>query len=92
MRKNLTNGYLPEIVFSSSKSYTSRQISALAKDGYLRKLLPRVYTSNMEDLDEIIVERNLWQIIAHLFPGAILSHRSAIEFAVSDKGNIYLYI
>ena len=90
MRKKMTPGQLPEIVFGSSQSYTSRQISKLVKEGHLRKLIPRVYTSNMHDPGHLIVKRNLWQLISHLFPGAILSHRSAIEFRPSKKGNVYL--
>ena len=82
--------HLPEIVFSSSDSYTSQQITKLVKAGQLRKLFPRVYTSNHIEKDETIVRRNLWMLLSHLFPEAILSHRSALEFRLSPEGNIYL--
>ena len=90
MRKKFRNERLPEIVFSSADSYTSQQINRLVKDKVLRKLLPRVYTSNHIEPDEAIIRKNIWMILSHLFPGALLSHRSAIEFGVTTNGNIYL--
>ncbi len=81
---------LPEIVFGSSDSQRSQEIAGLVKLGQLRQLLPRVYTSNFQDSDENIIRRNLWQLLAHSFSGAQLSHRSAIEFQISPKGNLYL--
>lgn len=86
MRKNL----LPEIVFASADSKVSQQISKLLREGYLRRLLPRVYTSNLTDAGADIVRRNLWMLLSHLFPGALLSHRSALEFQPSPEGNIFL--
>ena len=81
---------LPEIVFSSSDSQVSQQISRLVRQGKLRKLLARVYTSNHEDSDEEIVRRNINRLISHLFPESILSHRSALEYIISPFGNLYL--
>lgn len=90
MRKNLTGNGLPEIVFSSSDPVISKQINALVREKQLRKLLPKVYTSNMLESDEAIVKKNLWMLLSSIFPGSILSHRSALEFKISPKGNIYL--
>lgn len=81
---------LPEIIFSSSDTYTSRQISKLMKNGQLRKLLPKVYTSNHIETDEVIIKKNLWKILSNVFPGALLSHRSALEFTPSPQKNLYL--
>lgn len=90
MRKKISTDRFPEIVFSSADPQISQQISRLVQDGHLRKLLPRTYTSNMEDPDAEIVRRNSWLLLSHLFPGSLLSHRSAIEFQPSPKGNLYL--
>lgn len=46
MEKNIPI-QLQEIIFSSSDSATSQQISKLEKDGAIRKLANRVYTSNL---------------------------------------------
>jgi hypothetical protein len=90
MRKKLSPSRLPEIVFGSSDPLVSRQISRMVRERRLRKLLPRVYTPNFADADAEIIRRNMWIILGHVFPGAIVSHRSAIEFLPSPGGCIYL--
>ncbi|WP_179022133.1 Fic family protein [Winogradskyella forsetii] len=89
MEKNIPI-HLQEIIFSSSDSATSQQISKLEKEGTIRKLANRVYTSNLEDTPEDITRRNLFHILGHLYPGALLSHRSAFEFAPTATGQIFL--
>lgn len=81
---------LPEIIFSSSDSSTSQQISKLEKAGKIRKIASRVYTSNLLESPAAIIRRNLFSILGHLFPNAVLSHRSALEFRPTDSGNIFL--
>lgn len=89
MEKNIPL-HLQEIIFSSSDSAISQQISKLEKQGTIRKLASRVYTSNLEDTLENITRRNLFYILGHLYPGALLSHRSAFEFAPTSTGQIFL--
>jgi len=50
---------LPEIVFASADKAESQKISRWVRSGLLRKLVPRVYTSNFKDSDRAIVGRNL---------------------------------
>ena len=88
--KKILQDLLQEIIFGSSDSVLSRRISRLEKEGQLRKIAPRVYTSNLTDKPEKIVRRNLFPILAHLFPGAVLSHRSALEFQPTTSGQIFL--
>ncbi|MFZ1678274.1 MAG: Fic family protein [Saprospiraceae bacterium] len=87
---NILPTSLPEIVFSSSNSAISRQISKLVKNGLLKKIAPRIYTSNLLDTPETIIRRNLFQILGVLYPGAVLSHRSALEFKPTTTGHIYI--
>jgi len=89
MEKNIPI-HLQEIIFSSSDSATSQQISKLEKEGAIRKLANRVYTSNLVDSLEDITRRNLFHILGHLYPGALLSHRSAFEFSPTSTGQIFL--
>ena len=81
---------LPEIVFASSDSQISRQISDFLEKGILIKLLPRVYTANLQDDLEKILERNLFLILGKLYPKAVLSHQSALEMKPTSNGNLYL--
>ncbi|MFC1498488.1 Fic family protein [Verrucomicrobiota bacterium] len=81
---------LPEIVFGSSNKAESQRISRGIRAGDLRKLIPRIYTSNLVDSNETIVKRNLYPILGKLFPGALLSHRSALEGGPTETGHIFL--
>ncbi len=81
---------LPEILFGSSDKAYSQRVSRWVKSGLLRKLVPRVYTSNFKDDDVTIVSRNLYLILGKLFPGALLSHRTALEGGPTEDGNIFL--
>ncbi|MEM9929610.1 MAG: cell filamentation protein Fic, partial [Bacteroidota bacterium] len=68
---------LPELIFGTENKEQNYRISRLVKEGKLRRLLPRVYTSKVAVEDAVLVRRNLWKLIATLFPGSLLSHRSA---------------
>lgn len=81
---------LQEVIFSSSDPRLSKQIAQLEKLGKVRKIAPRVYTPNFTDSPEIIVKRNLFAILGKLYPGAILSHRSALEFQPTSAGHIFV--
>ena len=94
MRKNLHFKVGDEVVFGSSDSAISQAIRRAVKAKQLRKLVSRVYTSSLNDAPENIIRRNLYLILGGLFPGAILSHRTALEGGPSPEGLIilsYLY-
>lgn len=88
--ENILPNQLQEVVFSSSDPNYSRQISRLEKAGKLKKIAPRVFTPNLTDQPEVIIKRNLFTILGHLYPGAVLSHRSALEFQPTSTGHIFL--
>lgn len=89
MEKNLQI-HLQEIIFGSSDSAISKQISRLELEGKIRKIAPRVYSTNFDDSPEKIVRRNLFSILGHLYPGALLSHRSAFEYEPTSTGQLFL--
>jgi Fic/DOC family len=80
---------LPELVFPSSDIAQSKRIGKLVGLGRLRKLLPRVYTSNFQDTDQEIVRRNLYAILGKIVPGAMMSHRAALDGGPTD-GHLFL--
>lgn len=82
--------HLQEILFSSSDSSLSRQLSKLEKAGQLRKIAARIYTPNFTDTPDVIIRRNLFTLLGKLYPGALLSHRSALEFQPTAAGHIFL--
>jgi len=81
---------LPELLFTSSNDAQGRLCRRLLKEGKVRKLVPRVYTSNFSAPPSVIVQRNLYPILAKLFPGALVSHRSALEGKPAEDGTIFL--
>jgi hypothetical protein len=88
--ENILPIHLQEIIFSSSDTGISKQISRLVKNGRIRKIAPRVYSSNLTEPAEVIIRRNLFLILGRLYPGALLSHRSAFEFEPTAAGHIFL--
>ncbi len=88
--ENIIPIHLQEIVFSSSDTKLSKQISKLEKAGKLKKIAPRIYSSNFNDSPEVIIKRNIFAILGKLYPGSILSHRSAIEFKPTSAGHIFI--
>lgn len=82
--------HLQEIIFSSSDPAISRAITKLEKEGKLRKLAKRVFTPNFKENPEDIVRRNIFKIIGGLYPGILLSHRSALEYKPTITGDLFL--
>lgn len=89
MKKILSSPW-SEIVFGSSDSALSQNIRRAVIEGKLRKLAPRIYTSNLKDSPAKIVKRNSYFILGAQYPGAVISHRSALEGGVSGDGYIVL--
>lgn len=82
--------HFQEIVFGSSDKKKSKQVAKLEKEGKIRKIAPRIYSSNLKEPVEEIIERNLFQILSQLYPGAMLSHRSAFEYQPTKAGHIFI--
>ena len=82
--------HLQEVIFSSEDSKVSIQISKLLKSGAIRKIAPRIFSSNLDEPIEGIIRRNLFYILGNLYPGVILSHRSAFEFQPTKTGELFL--
>ncbi len=79
---------LQEIIVGSKDK--SKETGKLEKEGLIKKIAPRLYTSNMAEASEIIVRRNWYRILSELYPEAFLSHRSALERMPTKESNIYL--
>ncbi len=79
---------MPEIVLSNREiSYRlSREVSA----GRLKKIAPRLYTTRTKDAPEAVIRRNLWDVVGLLFPGAVISQRTAIELKPTRDGSVFI--
>lgn len=68
----------------------SREVSKRFRARKLRRLAWRLHTSNLVDPPEEIVRRNLWNIAAGYFPGALIADRTALENAPAAEGSVCL--
>lgn len=82
--------HLQEIIYGSSDSVISRRISKWEDEGTVRKIASRIYTPNLQDSPEDIIQRNIFPILGNLYPDAVLSHRSAFEFAPTANGQVFV--
>jgi len=86
----VTVDFSKEIIFSSSDPAVSRRITKAEKDGKLKKLAPRIYSTNLKDSEENIIKRNLIEILTWRYPDAVISHRSAQELRPNKEGEFFL--
>lgn len=79
---------LPE-VFPASAAARSTVSDALGR-GELRRLARGLYTRNLNDPPEHVVRRNLWDVVAALYPGAVVADRSARLSRPAKDGSLFL--
>lgn len=78
------------IIYGSSDPLRSRKISLKVKAGKLRKLAPKLYTDDLRTDATELVRRHRLEIAARFYPGAVISHRSALEGTLSPHGKLHL--
>jgi hypothetical protein len=78
----------PEVFFSTAA--TSRAVNYAVRTGRARRIARGVYTANMTDRLEVVVGRNYSRIAAHVFPGAVIVDRSALEMGPAADGSLTL--
>ena len=78
----------PEVFVSDSS--VTLAVHRAVKSGKLRKLASRLYTWNFDDPPEDLVRRHIWDIVAGLFPDALVADRTALENAPAGDGSVCL--
>lgn len=80
---------LPE-VFTARAAPRSTVSDAVAR-GEVRRLARGLYTRNLTDTPERVVRRNLYNVVAGLYPGALVADRSArLGGQPTDDGSLFL--
>ena len=79
---------MPEVFVSNAKLAIA--VSRETKAGRLRKLASRLYTRNLTEPPERIVQRNLWPLVAAYLPGALIADRTALENRPAADGSVFL--
>ena len=84
------NARWPLLVFSTSDPTLNRQIRGARQRGELREVAPRIYSSDLSTAPEVLVRKNWLPVVQHLFPGALISHRSMLEGQPTTDGHLFL--
>jgi len=81
---------MSELIFASSKPQEAYKISKMLQEKKMRKIAPRIYSTNLEEAPSAIVKRNILEILGNLYPEAVLSHRSAFEFKPTATNKLFV--
>ena len=81
---------LPPILFPAASRAEGRWLAGLKRAKRIRAIGPRLYTSVPAAKTADSVRASWTTIVARLFPDALLSHRSALEFKPTADGEIFL--
>jgi len=81
---------MSELIFGSTNRKENYKISKMLKEKQIRKIAPRIYSTNLEEKSSQIIKRNILEILANLYSGAVLSHRSAFEFKPTSTNQIFV--
>ena len=79
---------MPEVFVS--RAPISTEVSRRVAQGRLRKLGSRLYTRDLHTEAEALVRRNLWDVVAGYFPGALVADRTALEIEPAPDGSVCL--
>ena len=79
---------MPEVFVSNAGLAVA--ISKETKSGKLRKLASRLYTRNLTQPAEVIVQRNLWPLVEAYMPGSLIADRTALENRAAADGSLFV--
>lgn len=81
---------MSELIFASADRKENYKVSKMLREKKIRKIAPRIYSTNLEEEPALIIRRNILEILGNLYPGAVLSHRSAFEFKPTITNQIFV--
>ncbi len=81
---------MSEIIFASSNPQEAYKISKMLQEKKIRKIAPRIYTTNFDEKPSEIIRRNILEILGNLYPQSVLSYRSAFEFKPTSTNQIFV--
>lgn len=78
------------MLFPGTTSTERRRLARLRAAGRIRSVGPRLYVSVPEAETARRLQQTWSTIVAQLFPDALISHRTALEFKPSPEGEIFI--
>lgn len=82
--------FYKDIIFASSNRKEMNRNKRLLDDGLIRKIAPKIYSANMTDDPAEIIRKNIFEILGHLYPSSVLSHRSALELKPTSASILFV--
>ncbi len=74
------------LFFGGGTAAERQSISRGVKTGKLVKLFTGIYTDEVDRDAAAIIRENVWEVAAHLFPGGVISHRTALDPRPTSEG------
>lgn len=81
---------MSELIFASANRQENYKISKMLQEKKIRKIAPRIYSTNLEEKPSEIIRRNIFEILGNLYPDSVLSHRSAFEFKPTVTNQLFV--
>ncbi len=81
---------MSELIFASANRQEAYKITKMFQEKRLRKIAPRIYSTNLDVKPAEIIKRNILEILGNLYPQSVLSHRSAFEFKPTSTNQIFV--
>ena len=81
---------LPPVLFPGKNSTERRWLAGLKAEGRIRSAGSRLYVSVPESQTEATLRASWSAIVDRLFPDALITHRTALEFKPSPSGEIFI--
>lgn len=88
--KTAPTDLLPPLIFPGKTAKERKHITVLKKQGKIRQIAPKLYTSIPEDKLEFVVRSSWTVIVSKLFPSTLISHITALTYQPTKNGEIYL--
>ena len=79
------------LLFGGGTAAERQSISRGVKTGKLVKLFTGIYTDEIDRDPVTIIRENVWEIAANLFPGGVISHRTALDPRPTPEGFFLCY-
>src|SRR5262245_15391980 len=81
---------LPPVLFPGGTSTERRRLAKLRAKGRIRLVGPRLYVSVSKAETAATIRRTWSTIVARLFPDALITHRTALEFRPNPAGEVFI--
>jgi hypothetical protein len=78
------------LFFGGGSAAERQSVSRGVKTGKLVKLFTGIYTDEPDRDPASIIRENVWEVAAHLFPGGVISHRTALDPRPTPEGFFYV--